>query len=310
MLNQACMTAPTLVFTNCTKPFLLETDASKDRFGAVLSQKQVDGQYHPVPYGSRALMPHRKNYHSTKLKFLVLRWAVTEHFKEYLPYQSFMVQTGNNLLMYVMSTPNPHAMSHWWVGALTQFNFKLEYQKEHDNMVVNILSQVTTQLDSETVKSTLDGFTLGTVHHANALDPAMVEGDQCLEQEVWVTASLPLVEMPVTNWTEAQRERTQCWTLHWTGWRHRSRKIWRCFWLNAPPAKKVNWSYRINRISQFTREPCTYAQCPRTKLKTSCSFKFPRCTVSLHWMGATKMQTIKGAITHYPCCENTSGGQE
>ena len=46
-------------------------------------------QYHPITYGSRALIPHEKNYHSTKLEFLVLKWVVTEHFKEYLPYQSF-----------------------------------------------------------------------------------------------------------------------------------------------------------------------------------------------------------------------------
>ena len=61
------MTAPILVFTDYTKPFLLETDTSKDGFGAVLSQKQADRQYHSIAYGSRALMPHKKNYHSTKL---------------------------------------------------------------------------------------------------------------------------------------------------------------------------------------------------------------------------------------------------
>ena len=61
--------APILAFTDYTKPFLLETDASKDGLGAVLSQKQVDGWYHPVTYGSRALIRHKKNYHSTKLKF-------------------------------------------------------------------------------------------------------------------------------------------------------------------------------------------------------------------------------------------------
>ena len=85
-LKQACMTAPVLVFADYTKPFLLETDASKDGLEAVLFQKQADRQYHPVTYGSRALMPHEKNYHSTKIKFLVLKWAVTEHFKEYLLY--------------------------------------------------------------------------------------------------------------------------------------------------------------------------------------------------------------------------------
>ena len=41
--KQACMTAEVLAFTDYTKPFLLETDASKDGLGAVMSQKQADG---------------------------------------------------------------------------------------------------------------------------------------------------------------------------------------------------------------------------------------------------------------------------
>ena len=68
-LKQACMTAPILDFADYTKPFLLETDASKDGLGTVLSQKQANGWYHPVAYGSRALLPHEKNYHSTKLEY-------------------------------------------------------------------------------------------------------------------------------------------------------------------------------------------------------------------------------------------------
>ena len=51
-LKQACMSAPVLALTDCTKEFLLETNASKEGLGAVLSQKQADGQYHPVTYGS------------------------------------------------------------------------------------------------------------------------------------------------------------------------------------------------------------------------------------------------------------------
>ena len=72
-LKQACMTAAILAFTDYSKPFLLETDASKDGLGVVLLQKQADGQYHPVAYGSRDLMPHEKNYHSTKLEFQALK---------------------------------------------------------------------------------------------------------------------------------------------------------------------------------------------------------------------------------------------
>ena len=128
-LKQACMTSPILMFADYTKPFLLETHVSIDGLGTVLLQKQTDGWYHPVAYGSRAMMTHKKNYHSTKLKFMVLKWAVTEHFKEYLPYQSFLVKIDNNPLMYIISTPNLDAMDHQWVSALMQFNLEVRIPK-------------------------------------------------------------------------------------------------------------------------------------------------------------------------------------
>ena len=111
-LKQACMPAPVLAFADYTKPFLLETDVSKDGLGAVLSQKQADGQYYPVTYSSRAFTSHKKNYHLTKLEFLALKWVVTEHFKEYLLYQPFLIKTDNNPLTYILMTPNLNATSH------------------------------------------------------------------------------------------------------------------------------------------------------------------------------------------------------
>ena len=105
-LKQACMNSPVLAFADYTKDFLLKTDASKEGLGAVLSQKQEDGWLHPVAYGSWALTTHEKNYHSTKLEFLALKWAIMEHFKEYLLYQPFLVKTNNNPLIYIMTTPN------------------------------------------------------------------------------------------------------------------------------------------------------------------------------------------------------------
>ena len=44
------------------------------------------------------------------------------------------------------------------------------------------------------------------MHRAKVHDPAIVEGDQHLEQEVCVAAGHPLVEMHVTDWAGAQRE--------------------------------------------------------------------------------------------------------
>ena len=204
-LKQACMSAPILAFTDYTKEFLLETDASKEELGAVLSQKQADQQYHPVTYGSQGLMAHEKNYHSTKLEFLALKWAITEHFKEYLLYQPFIVRTGNNPLTYIMT--NLDTTGHQWVGTLARFNFQLEYQKGWDSTVANVLSCITTHLSPEAVQSILDGVTLGAAHRTKGCDPTVVESDHNIEKEVCVTAGQVSVEMHMTNWAKAQTER-------------------------------------------------------------------------------------------------------
>ena len=62
-LKLKCMTAPLLAFADFHKPFLLETNASGDGLGAVLSQKQEDGRYHPVAYASRGLKGGELRYH-------------------------------------------------------------------------------------------------------------------------------------------------------------------------------------------------------------------------------------------------------
>ena len=185
-LKQACMNSPVLVFTDYTKDFLLETDASRGGLGTVVSQKQEDGQLHLVAYGSWALTTHEKNYHSTKLEFLALKWAVAEHFKEYLLYQHFLVKTDNNPLTYIMTTPNLDATGHQWVGALAKYDFRLEYQKGWDNAVADALSQVTTCLELETVQAVLDGATMGTSQRVERENPTIIKSDQQLEQEVQV----------------------------------------------------------------------------------------------------------------------------
>ena len=105
-----------------------------------------------------------------------------------------------------MTTPNLDATGHQWVGSLARFNLQLEYQKGQDNTVVDVLSQVTTCLDPDTVRSILDRITLGAAQQAEIHDPAMVEGDHNLEQEVHITAGCMLVQMHMTVWAEAQRE--------------------------------------------------------------------------------------------------------
>ena len=55
VLKKAIMMALVLYYSDSNKEYLLETDASKLGLGAVLYQKQSDGRYHPMAFGSQAL---------------------------------------------------------------------------------------------------------------------------------------------------------------------------------------------------------------------------------------------------------------
>ena len=72
--------------------------------------------------------------------------------------------------------------------------------------MADVLSWITTCLNPDTVRSMLDGITLGAVHQAEVHNPAVAEGDHALEQEVCAATGHVSVQMNVTDWAEAQRE--------------------------------------------------------------------------------------------------------
>ena len=98
LLKMKCMMAPVLAIAHFKQNFRLKTDASKDGLDAVLSQKQSDVKYHPVAYASRSLKGSEEKYHSSKLEFLAMKWAVVDQFHKYLQYQPFHVKMDKNPL--------------------------------------------------------------------------------------------------------------------------------------------------------------------------------------------------------------------
>ena len=307
-LKQACMHSPVLAFADYTKDFLLETDASKEGLGAVLSQKQEDGWFHVVAYGSQALTTHEKNYHSMKLEFLALKWAIMEHFKEYLLYQPFLVRTDNNPLTYIMSTPNLDATGHCWVSALAKYDFWLEYQKGWDNAVADALSQVTTHLKPEAVQAILDGAAVCASQRAERENPAIIKNDQWLEQEVWVAAGQVLVEMHVTNWAAAQKEDPELdAVLQWLG--SKKKADLRTLLRECIMSEEGQMVWR--NCQNFTSLQGTLYLCstPKGEDEDLLLFIVPKAhwTATLngcHWMQDTKAMTIP-----FPCYKNVSGGQ-
>ena len=186
-LKATCLQAPILAFLDFNRPFLLETDASGKGLGAVLSQKQVDGRYHPITYASCVMNKTEQRYYSNKQEFLTLKWVVTEQFHKYLsPYgknrNEFVVCNDNNLLTYIFSSANLDAAGQRWVAHLNSYNFSLEYQKGKDNTMDNFLSWMNKRLPEEEVQEYLNKIPYPGVKAV--LDNTITPIKECAEQGV------------------------------------------------------------------------------------------------------------------------------
>ena len=219
-LKAACLQAPILSFPDFNKPFLLETDASGRGLGAVLSQKQADGRYHPITYASRVMNETEQRYHSNKQEFLALKWAVTEQFHEHLsPYgknrNEFVVCTDNNPLTYIFSSANLDAAGQRWVAHLASYNFSLEYQKGKDNTVADFLSRMNERLPEEEVQEYLNQIPYPGVKAV--LNNAITSIEERAEQGVRPTPDCQVdcqeeavearpATTNVTDWKQEQKE--------------------------------------------------------------------------------------------------------
>ena len=95
--------------------------------------------------------------------------------------------------------------------SLARFYFSIEYQKGRDNAATDALSCVTLKLDAVTVKSILDGVTVGMTKRADAHHLAVAAADKEIHIQVQETAMLAraakvCVDLYVTNWVTAQLE--------------------------------------------------------------------------------------------------------
>ena len=104
-LKQFLIEAPILCYPQfgSDESFLLETDASGIGLGAILSQKQSDGEYHPIAYASRSLQPSEKNYGISELETLALVWAV-KYFRTYILGHPCTVLTDHAACLSLLNT--------------------------------------------------------------------------------------------------------------------------------------------------------------------------------------------------------------
>ena len=129
VLKEAIVTAPVLDYPDFNREFVLETDASLQGLGAMLSQQNETGKLHVIAYASQYLHPSERSRHiysSAKLELLALKWVVMEKFLDYLVGLKLHVYTDNIPLAHVRES-KLGASEIQWLSELAFFNFIIHY---------------------------------------------------------------------------------------------------------------------------------------------------------------------------------------
>ena len=142
LLKRLCKEMPIPAYADYTKPFKVHTNASEEGLGAILYQTQDDKTDKVIANASHSLKKSEQKYHSSKLEFLALKWAITDQFHKYLYGGTFEVHSDNNPLTYVLTTAKLDATGQRWVASLANYNFTITYHSGQHNIDVDALSRV------------------------------------------------------------------------------------------------------------------------------------------------------------------------
>jgi hypothetical protein len=125
-LKECFSTAPVLTMPDTTKPFILETDASKWAIGATLLQKQEDGQLHPCGYLSHALTQTERNWQIYDRELYGIIYALDEW--KYLLLggeHTLTIHCDHKNLTYYRTPQRLTArQARWWTN-LSRYNYQL-----------------------------------------------------------------------------------------------------------------------------------------------------------------------------------------
>ncbi|KAL8109802.1 hypothetical protein AgCh_025771 [Apium graveolens] len=135
-LKQSMTSTPTLDMPNFNEPFVIESDASGEGTGALLTQ-----QGRPVAFMSRALGANEKSYSIYAKEMLAIIHAISI-WRPYLLGQKLFIQTDHRSLKYLLeqriSTPEQEK----WVSKLLGYDYEIIYRPGQDNAATDAFSWV------------------------------------------------------------------------------------------------------------------------------------------------------------------------
>lgn len=127
LLKNALTTAPVLAYPDFKHDFILDTDASQEGLGAVLSQ-EIDGKERVIAYWSKSLSKPERNYCVTRKELLAIVKAV-DHFHHYLYGRKFELRTDHSALTWLLNFKNPEGQVARWIQKLQEYDFNIQHRK-------------------------------------------------------------------------------------------------------------------------------------------------------------------------------------
>ena len=127
-------TAPVLKHYDLNLRSRLETDASILGIAGIFSQLHSNGNWHPVAFFSRKLIPAEKNYHTYDLELLAIV-ATLEHWRQYVEGLSTRLEilTDHNNLRGFMGTQKLSRRQAGWALKLTAYDFEIKHRAGKTN---------------------------------------------------------------------------------------------------------------------------------------------------------------------------------
>jgi len=124
---KSALTSPPVLAMPCDEgDFTLDTDASNDSIGAVLSQCQ-NGVERVITFGSRSLDKRERNYCVTRKELLAVVHFL-RYFKRYLLGRRFRVRTDHAALTWLKRTPDPIGQQARWLEQMEKYDFVIEHR--------------------------------------------------------------------------------------------------------------------------------------------------------------------------------------
>ena len=125
-LKGRLQTAPILCYPIPEGDFILDTDASGDGIGAVLSQVQGTDEK-VLAYGSRKLSRPERNYCVTRRELLAVV-VYLKYFKQYLYGRKVTVRTDHAALRWVLNFKNPEGQLARWLEVISQYDLVIQHR--------------------------------------------------------------------------------------------------------------------------------------------------------------------------------------